>query len=97
RSPSTVEERQQERCRLAGAGLGLTNNIAAGKRFRDESGLNRGRLGVFSSLQGRQNRRGKSQRVEAVLRLHHQGSRQIDLLNEMAQNHTVFFTLSYSS
>src|SRR5439155_9648945 len=45
---------------------------------------------------GRQNRRGKSQPVEAVLPLHHQGSRQIDLLTKMAQNYTLFFTLSYS-
>src|SRR5437016_4578916 len=45
-----VEERQQERGRLACPSLCLTDHIEAGEGFRDESSLNRRGLTIFDAL-----------------------------------------------
>ena len=46
-----VEERQQERGGLAGAGLGLADHVAAVEGVRDQGGLNRRRRGILDALE----------------------------------------------
>ena len=55
-----VQERQQERGRLAGTGLRLSDDVTARKGFRDESVLNGGGLEVGSASQGSEDRGGES-------------------------------------
>ena len=49
-----VEEGQQERGGLAGAGLGLADDVAAGEGFGDEGGLNRGGFAVAGAVESGQ-------------------------------------------
>jgi hypothetical protein len=55
-----VQKRQQESGGFAGAGLGLTDNIASGKGFGDKGGLNRGGFTIAGSIKRSAQRRGES-------------------------------------
>src|SRR5688500_6130426 len=51
-----LENRQRERGRLAGAGLGAAKHVAAFQRGRDRLGLDRGSGDVALGIEGAENR-----------------------------------------
>ena len=59
-----LEDRHQERRRLAGAGFGAGDHVAAGQRQRDHAALHRARVGPPEVLDAAQQPRVEVQRVE---------------------------------
>ena len=65
-----IEKRQQERGRLAGAGLGLPDHVAPGEGIGDKGSLDRRGGTVLDAFKGCQNRRGEVEGLEAVVGFH---------------------------
>jgi hypothetical protein len=59
-----LEHRQSERCRLAGAGLGLADHVPAREQLGDRLLLNRGRVRVAELVEGREDLLGEPEVAE---------------------------------